>query len=532
MAEGAEKMQLLTPLADGPLRELACFDPAHEVLIEQQEGCYTIHDPLSIKPYRVGDMSYFSDQAVDGAAHALLRQFGFLAGIHQLHNPETLSVIAANGRWSVLQHTLGAMALAEKFGVNPEHVVYNAWHDLTKIQGGHDEERLLGRHLASMAAQSGNGSNTVITHDDERNEFAQRAGLLTILEEVGVIEHDGTIIGTNSKIHSVLGKQVVQSMIHRKNGYLEPERVQYSVHEGLISGKITQEQAWDIINSIYRVNGEIPGHGYDHLVFSKEDPAMLLTRTYNEIYTQHWGDPVDSIGSELSVLQKQIVLLSSGSGLENFTTYYPGDVLRTHYNNLDRSARFNEDDLARKAYIVLQSIRGALVQQQREAHLGVDTVIDGVYDPTPPDWIKMRPVRHELPFEKNPFPMRLEGYKLVIAIHENKIRKINPLVGAHGKFVRILDKYPIEGQQLDKYALGAARQYLAEIDLRHESLGLSTDEIDVLRRSIDKVRQEWHQALRRSPMPDDVLRAYIQEGNETWQIEGARAYDILLANRS
>lgn len=491
--------------------ESIAFDPDKEVVFTQlPRGVIEVRDPLFASPYRIGDQSFFTNPVVDAYVRATVNYFGLHLSTRHLLNVERYEKKEGTGRWSTLGHSVSVAAVSQFLGCEPGHTMYAATHDVAKRMGGHRSDDLL------------DGRGNEDAHDRDRWSFITRSGFLAYLQKEGLVDEHGIVEGLGVTLKQIVDPPEEPSVINMPSstGDLEPERVQYGFFERnlwVAPGSAANQQAIGQF-ALYKTT-----RSTERVICLEEDAAYILWESIVRCHSEEWGELGDAILNELLMAQTRFALTYPDGATADLRRYAVGDSLYFPEEQWLRRLGSMETAGGKHFVSAMARVLEALISHQQKVHAGY--VALGQYQgPVLPSWICTKNVRSRRMSHAQHTRYSPNEDALIIEINPGKQRHVNPYILARGgSLVRLEDAHPGLREKREAAYRWSGSPYDVRIDLSHPELALSALEKAALKGGMARMLAEWPQALRRVPMPNELLRARISNWGKRTQEAAAAA---------
>lgn len=488
----------------GSAGDAVAFNHEKEMVIHQGAGgLITVHDPLFARPYAIGDKSFFHEDVVGAYLKATIDFFGLHFSTRHLLNVEEREKKVGTGRWSTLQHSIGVAAVSQSLRCSPAQIMYAATHDVAKRIGGHRSDDLL------------DGRGKEYAHDTARASFLRRSGFIGLLRKRGIIDGRYRIESLGIPIWDVIDPPAGRSIINLPGSYgeLEPERIQYPLFERNIWIDTDPVAVQEALPS-FRIQKD--EYGEEHIVCTREEIAHMLHEAVMRCHSELWGEPGDAIMNELLMAQTRFMLTYKDGTTRDLREYAVGDSLYYPEEEWIKRSRGMETSLGILFNGALEKIFVKYIQHQREVHGEYDNPKNIYSGPLMPPWIRIDydtsasyGLAQHTRYDESSDTLEIE-------IMPGKQRFVNPYIddpstGRRGLLEHLWDG--LSDTRARRYQW-SARPFSASIDLNHAELNLTSKERDGLRDGLRYAAEHWAEALRRPPMPDDMLRERIVNWGE------------------
>ena len=471
----------------------------------------TIADPLFEQPYTIGDGSVM-EPAVEEVVLAYWQHNARQLSTRQLTNTQPFTTKTGTDTWSRLPHELSTAVITARFGGSQQQILEAATHDAAHRKSSHLVDDLLGPRGLENAHEG-------------VDDYLRRTGFVAKLQQKGILDEQERFVRLNGLPFAAMcgyaDKAPSFTNQSGKLGHMEAERLQYIGQEAAIwiyPLELVREAMGHAVRRSHKEHG-------DHVVFDDVDAARLFTKAQIRCHTEHWNDPVNDVIDEL-VMTLDRRLLTSRNHIhmigEEYLDYHPGDVL--HVAEEDHYAKYlalAEKDAFTSAIL---KITLKLAEQQRDVHASYEKD-DDYKGPILPAWLQF-PDALTLGTESRESQMlhKIPGTsKLVAEMMPGKDRFIDPfVVSGRGLWRRLSDVTPdIETYREQQKRHVRTTAYDVVINAGHLALDLKSAEKHALLPGFKAIQENWPKALKRPPMPDELLAKQVAEAGAATRRRGA-----------
>ncbi|HSX47057.1 MAG TPA: hypothetical protein VLF87_03675 [Patescibacteria group bacterium] len=446
----------------------------------------------------LGDRSRFPDPAVDDAMVIGFQNMPYLVDSMKLSRIRKYETHKGAGEYAQLSHAFSLACIARVMGGGPQDILEGYYNDFSHAYDGH----------AAEDNYQGHGKETLA--DTLRVTFFERAGLMDSFVEQGVVEGENMFLrGTRLVCLNFLEENAAKARRSFLNNNhrarrLDGDRFQYNAEEDFYTDRKRRFQTEQSLSFVVRMI--VPeGDEGEQLAYTDGKTAYEDSISYMRKNLEHWCEPVQDLLSDMLNFAERYFFVCDHPLARQYQEFYPRDYL---YNSATYMFELFET-VARDDPVMrwLLDTAERIASHQRDV---MDEYTHGYsaesfyHGPVCPPGIQMA----KLPENEATASVRYRDGRLIFVLPPGKVRTIDPrILRGNDKIEPVSVLYPdyrlaLEDQQ--RY-IGV---YTASVEIDDKEL------YEDIARAVEKVEAAWPVALRRSDMPDSVLRAQIANANK------------------
>ncbi len=494
---------------DGPTGQ---YDPSYILVNPYEASAYRLEtDRIQIHDAVWGKATIGAEPG-DGVFFALLDHpvIRRLQGIEQLTLPQEMSTIPGTSQFSRWEHAWGSVVLtrrlAEPLRLDPRE---QRVHELRALLS--DSSHWAFSHLGDWILQGSGGSED--EHDQEQRDFLIKTGVAEILEQFG------------HSLDEILVLSDKENWVEAKSPDLCVDRVDYGAREILRWLTRTPELKHTIQDFPFFVDSQ------DRLVMTSEKAAMLFTKAYLLLGSEHWQEPAHRLQERLleemvkhSLVYQEPMFMQPVGNAQHF---HPRDYLMSVDTDF-KPAMHTTHSLQWILYDLACAIgrsKRLIHRQIRASELDLFLQFDHIDFPDPlvstygaSQQHPLQPINIE--FTTAEVPEKVTDFNqsehaVDFWLPALKPRNIDPLFQAtDGTIQRLSQANPRMGEIMAQHQAVLSRSYVARIYMNHDYTRL-------VKTGLQDVEQQWPQQLNNPRMPDQVFRDAFYWGSrygETYRL--------------